>query len=78
MPVYKFRSVEDMPRNPGKLQLDPARIRVLWRRVRRLAPPLSIRRGVTRFRSIEEANQMRENATIARLRSAKTAHKDPK
>ena len=73
MPVWRFRSVGEMPRPAasGNATL-AARIRALWKRARALAPPLIVPRGVTRFRSIEEANEARTNATLRRMRASTT------
>jgi hypothetical protein len=68
MPVEKFRSVEEMPR-PARVNDERLieHIRKLWNRAFALAPP-SFSRGVTRFRSIEMANQAREDAVHERMR----------
>jgi hypothetical protein len=72
MPVQKFRSVEEMPRPERVVAPDLAdRIRALWRRARLLSPPAPMKRGVTRFRSIEEANAAREQATRERMRASR-------
>ena len=72
MPVTKYRSVADMPR-PERIT-DPAsliaRIRAVWGRAALLAPPPVVPRGVTRFRSIEEANLARTELTMQRMRSS--------
>lgn len=71
MPVQKFRSVRDMPSLQRASDDTLAeRIRVLWRRSFQLAPG-SFRRGVTRFRSIEQANDARQLATIERMRASR-------
>ena len=71
MPVQKYRSVEDMPRPELVPAADlAARIRALWKRARMLAPAPVVPRGVTRFRSIEEANTAREAATLRRMRAS--------
>ena len=69
MPVFKYRSVMDMPpppRCPDDEEL-VARIRAVWDRVARLAgggyPP-----GVHRFRSIQEAQEARERVVRDRMR----------
>lgn len=72
MSVQKFRSVSDMPRPERARGADVIRrIRVLWRRARVLAPPVVVPRGVTRFRSIEDANAARDAATILRMRASR-------
>lgn len=72
MPVRKFRSVADMPRPEasGSATL-VSRIRALWKRSRLMAPPVIITRGVARFRTIEEANAARTDATLRRMRASK-------
>jgi hypothetical protein len=68
MPVYKYRSVEDMPAPSQVSAADlEARIRVLWHRAFLLSPP-SFPRGVLRFRSIEEANERRARDTAERMK----------
>ena len=69
MPVYKYRSVEDMPRPPRASGEDLVqRIRAVWNRAALLCPPRPPR-GVMRFRTIEEANAARDRATLERMRS---------
>lgn len=69
MAVTKYRSVADLPR-PARVEGDvlPSRIRALWNRSVLLSPR-DFPRGVTRFRSIEEANAARARATLERMRS---------
>lgn len=68
MPVFKYRSPGEMPAPERVSGPDlPARIRALWARSFLLCPPIS-RRGVRRFRSIEEANEDRMRATLERMR----------
>lgn len=70
MPVQRFESFEDARRALWLDAGDPRlgeRIRRLWERSRRLAPPLGIPRGVRKFRSIEEANADRDALTRARV-----------
>lgn len=69
MPVYKYRHVSDMPR-PERVsdQALTTHIRNLWARAALLCP-LAPRRGVRRFRSIEEANEDQARATAERLRN---------
>jgi hypothetical protein len=68
MPVWKYRSVEEMP-EAWQMKRD----RPLGPRIRavlslaRLAPPLGIPRGVYKFRSIEEAQADRERYEQARF-----------
>jgi len=60
-----------MPRpEPSRTESLASRIRVLWTRARLLAPPLLVSRGVTRFRTIEEANAARTAATVQRMRES--------
>jgi hypothetical protein len=72
MPVHKYRRIEDMepPAAVGARALE-TRIRALWNRAFLLSPP-SFPRGVTRFRSIEEANERRASDTAERMRSRAT------
>ncbi len=68
MPVYRYRSVADMPRvPPAPPERLEERIRAVWNRAYLLCP-FRPPRGVMRFRSIEAANQAREQATIERMR----------
>jgi hypothetical protein len=68
MPVRKYRSVSDMPRPERSDDATLAhRIRILWRRAFSLCPTTP-RRGVRRFRSIEDANDERDRATTERMR----------
>ena len=67
MPVYKYRTVSDMPPPARAADPDPAaRIRILWARAFLLCPP-ALRRGVRRFRNIAEANAERERDTLERM-----------
>lgn len=68
MPVTKFKDVSEMPPLPrveGPELLE--RIRVLWNRAFALSPP-DFPRGVTRFRTITDANRARFDLVVARLR----------
>jgi hypothetical protein len=68
MPVYKYRSIADMPAPPPAPEASLAeRIRQLWKRSFLLAPPLVVP-GVTRFHDIESANEARNQATLERMR----------
>ncbi len=71
MPVQKYRSVEEMPR-PERVPDDAllARIRAVMARARLFAPALAMPRGVAKFRSIEEANAARDQATLERMRAS--------
>lgn len=73
MPVWKYRSIEEMP-EPAAMNRDMP----LGRRIRallsmgNLAGPLGIPRGVTKFHSIEELRadrQKYEQERIARIRA---------
>ena len=69
MPVQRFRSFEDARRALWVDSRDPslaARIRRVWRLSARLAAPTP-RRGVIRFRSMEEANRERDARVTARV-----------
>lgn len=73
MPVTKYRSVAEMPR-PARVSAPDAllaRMRAVWSRAARLAPPPPVRRGVTRFRTMEEANRSREEHTLERMRQTR-------
>ncbi len=68
MPVTRYRHVADMPPVPRAEPQELAdRIRAAWRRaavLAGLAPP----RGVQRFRSLDEAQAARHQATRRRVR----------
>lgn len=69
MPVYRFRAFEDARRALWTAVGDPAlpdRIRRLWRFSARLASPCA-RRGVQRFRTIEDANAERDRRVQERV-----------
>ncbi len=77
MPVWKFRSIEEMNafdvermrRNDPDLV---SRIQSLWDSWRDLLPPLNTPKGVHKFRSIEEMNAFKEryvNERIERIRA---------
>ena len=71
MSVERYRSVADMPPPRRRDPKDPATwvaIRELWALAEHTLPAL-YPPGVTRFRSIEEANRAREEATIERMRA---------
>lgn len=68
MPVWRYRSVSDMPPPPRATDADLAlRIRAVMSRAVRMAksgcPP-----GVQRFRSVEEAARARAAMIAARVR----------
>lgn len=68
MPVYKYRSVEAMPRPERSSGPELAtRIRTAWRRAFLLCPP-EPRPGVRRFRTMADANEDRLRATVERMK----------
>ena len=68
MPVYKYRSIADVPSPPLVPPQDRiARIRAIWRRAALLGGG-DIPRGITRFHDIDEANLARTRTTIERMR----------
>jgi hypothetical protein len=68
MPVHKYKSVSDMPPpTPARQERLSDRIRALWNRAFLLSPAYFVR-GVTRFKSLDEANAMRISNTIERMR----------
>jgi len=72
MPVYKFRSIEEMNAfSDERLQReDPdlvSRIKAHWDTWRDLLPPLNIPKGVHKFRSIEEMNAFQEKYENERI-----------
>ncbi|MBX3272227.1 MAG: hypothetical protein KF729_18325 [Sandaracinaceae bacterium] len=76
MPVTKYRSVQEMPRPERVADAELlARIRAVMARARLFAPPLTAPRGVTKFRSIEEADAAREAQTIERMRRSRRAER---
>jgi len=74
LPVKKYRSVADMPRPPRVADDEDVleRMRLLWRRAALLAPPVVVPRGVTRFRTIEEANIARAELGAERMRRSRS------
>lgn len=66
MPIQKFCSVEDMPRPDvqGNLSSEEVRSRIanLWSRTFRISPRI-YPKGLFKFRSIEEAQEAREQVT---------------
>jgi hypothetical protein len=73
MGVTKYRSIEEVPRPPLRTGAElEASIRAVLKRAFSLCPPLGVR-GVTRFRSIDEASAAREQATIERMRRLRAA-----
>ncbi len=71
MPVYKYRSVEEMPPLPQRSADLVARIRAVWNRAALLAPRL-LPRGIQRFRNMDEANLARQEATLERMRDTRS------
>lgn len=71
MPIWRFKTHEEARR---ALNIDPndprltERIRALWTFSNRLSPPPPIRRGVHKYRSIEEANAARRQWEAEHLR----------
>ena len=68
MSVSRYRSVAEMPPPPrvtGEGLAD--RIRAVWARARRLTPP-AYTPGVHRYRSVEAAQQARDQEVRARVR----------
>jgi hypothetical protein len=77
MPVQKFRDFDEARKalwaDSGQIDLVP-RIKRLWAFSTRLTPP-QIPRGIRKFRSIEEANQDRDNwvrRRVSALRAKRT------
>ncbi len=72
MPFSKYRSVEEMPR-PERVSDEQLadRIRALWKRARRFAPPATIIRGVQRFRGVEELDAATDRETVQRMRDSR-------
>ena len=74
MPIYKFRSVEDMPAPAWRTPGDPALYRALFNlseTIRRLHPR-RFPAGVYKHRSIDEMNAQRDRwdrAHVARTRN---------
>jgi hypothetical protein len=69
MSLRRYHSVYDMPRpiERGDIAL-LVRIRELWRRAFLLSPP-HYKKGVSRFRSIDEANAKRDADRIEYMRA---------
>jgi hypothetical protein len=77
MPVWKYRSVEEMPEVWKMKRHVPVgqRMRAIFS-LTRLVEPLGIPRGVHKFRSIDEANAQRdryERERIGRIRARSAA-----
>ncbi len=79
MPVQKFRTFAEARRALAWDPDDPRltkRIRALWTFSLRLSPPSPIRRGVHKYRTIEEANAARrewEGEHVRRLAQERKA-----
>ncbi len=72
MPVFRYRSVEEMPRPERQTGDVPVqRIRALWTRAFLLSPP-DPPRGVLRFRTLGEANEARDARTRARMQARRS------
>jgi hypothetical protein len=76
MPVWKYKSVEDMPEAWEMKRGQPLgpRIRAVLS-LARIAGPLHIPRGVHKFRSIEEAQADRERYEQDRVNRIRAARK---
>ncbi len=79
MPVYKFRTLDEM-RRAQRLAADDPRlprvIRLVWQRAWDMAGRFVPPRGIFKFHSIEEANAHRrawEDERIARIRRKQNA-----
>lgn len=75
VPLQKFRDQEEARRALWTSSADPGlprRIRRLWERSRRLCP-LGSPRGLRKFRTIEEANQERDEWTRRRVQALREA-----
>lgn len=71
MTVKRYRDVSEMPAPPRGDPKDPityARIKELWRFSSRVVSLPLFRPGVYRYRSIEDSQAAREQATIERMR----------
>ena len=80
MPVRKYRDVSQMPPPPPLDPKDPmtwAAIRDLWGFIARALPPLYAP-GVRRFRSIEEMNRARDEATVECARALHRSREEAK
>jgi len=79
MPVQKFRDSDEARRALAISPDDPrltARIRALWSFSNQLTPPPPIRRGIHKYRTIEEANAARrrwEGEHVRRLAEERKA-----
>ena len=71
MPVHKYRRIEDMPPLAADTRDLADRIRALWNRAFALSAP-DFARGVTRFKTIEEANERRASDTAQRMQRRAT------
>lgn len=79
MPVYKYRSIEDMPSErwlePGDPEIGE-RMRFVSAMAAALTRPLGIPRGVYKYRSIEEMDAHRdrwEQDRVDRIRAERAA-----
>jgi hypothetical protein len=74
MPVYRFRSIEDMNLHEPAPSRDLAdRIAALWERSAMLLG-IPAPRGLRKFRSIEEANAEQEAWTCRRIEQLEKDH----
>ena len=72
MPVYKFRTIEEMNAfTDAQVRRDDrdliSRIKAHWDTWRDLIPPLNVPKGVHKFRSIEEMNAFKEKYENERI-----------
>jgi hypothetical protein len=77
--VKRYRDVSEMPAPQRGDPKDPntyARIRELWRFSSRIVSLPLFRPGVYRYRSIEESQAAREEATIERMRRLRAKRLD--
>jgi hypothetical protein len=75
MSVQRYRDVSEMPAVAAGDPKDPvtyARVRELWRFSARHLPAL-FAPGLYRYRSVEESDRAREEASIARMRALRHA-----
>jgi hypothetical protein len=80
MSVRRFRDVSEMPPPPPLDPNDPQTwvvIRDLWGLIARTLPPL-YPPGVRRFRSIDEMNRARDDATVESARALHRAREAAK
>jgi hypothetical protein len=79
MPIYKFRSVEEMDAHTWRAPGDPAlyqAIRFTWELARR-TNPRRFPRGVHKYRSIDEMNRADEARLREHIRARRELRPDP-